>query len=74
MKEKYSRTVGLEDDTTAEGGTAVQLTELTADRLMTTISYVGVNGQIFKKELLMTEDEAFAINALLNDWTSKRQH
>ena len=74
MKEKYSRTVALEDDTPTEGGTAIQLTELVEDRLMTTISYVGANGQIYKKELLMTEDEAFAVNALLTDWTSKRQH
>jgi hypothetical protein len=79
MKEKYSRTVGLEKDSLAEnvpteGGTAIQVTEYVEDQILTTISYIGAGGQIFKKELLMTQDEAFAVNALLTDWTSKRQH
>ena len=74
MKDLYSRTVQVTtaDETTPES--AVQVTEYVADKLLATISYIGPNDQVFKKELMLTEDEAFALSALLNDWTSKRTH
>lgn len=74
MKDLYSRTIQVTtaDETTPES--AVQVTEYVKDRLLATISYIGPNDQVFKKELMLTEDEAFALSALLNEWTDKRTH
>ena len=74
MKDLYSRTIQVTtaDETTPES--AVQVTEYVKDRLLATISYIGPNDQVFKKELMLTEDEAFALSSLLNEWTNKRTH
>lgn len=74
MEDKYSRTVELKDIEDGAPGPIVQLTEYVEGKVLLTITYVGVGDVLMKKELLLTEDEAFAANALMNDWTAQRQH
>ena len=67
MKEKYSRSVEVED------GSTIQLSEYIENKLLISISSVE-NGQFLRKEFALSEDEIFTLNSLLNDWTKKRSH
>lgn len=68
MKDKHSRTIEVED------GAIIQLTEFVEGRLHISISYLGPEGGIFKKELMLGKDEAIAVSSLLNEWTNKFSH
>lgn len=66
MKDKYSRTIEIDDET------IVQVTEYLKGKLLITIAYPEGDA-VPSKSMLLTEDEIFALNSMLNDWTKKRE-
>lgn len=67
LKDKYSKTVEIEE------GSVVQVTEYIDDTLLITTAYPDKN-TLQSKAIMLTEDEVFAINSILNEWTKQRQH
>lgn len=67
LKDKYSRVVEVEKST------IVQASEYLEDRLMITITHIKDN-ILYNKEMALSEDEVFALNGILNEWTKLRQH
>jgi hypothetical protein len=67
LKDKYSRTVEVED------GVIVQVTEYIKSKLLVNIAYVE-GETMLSKALMLTEDEVFALSSILNEWTKRRAH
>ena len=67
MKDKYSRTVEVEE------GVIVQVTEYIEKKLLVNIAYVEREAML-SKALMLTEDEVFTLNSILTEWTKQRAH
>jgi hypothetical protein len=67
MKDIYSKTIEVDK------GVVMQVTEFIEDKLVVSIAYLNEDVYL-KKELMITEGEAFALNSILNEWTKQREH
>lgn len=67
MKDKYSRTVEIEE------GSVVQVTEYIDSNLLITTAYPEQD-RLPSKAIMLTEDEVFILSSILNEWTKQRQH